>query len=308
MIQNIIAMVYDFDLTLSPNYIQQPIFNKFNIKENEFWAEKEKVKKQYEDAGQQVQDETVYLNMLIEKARQGGPMGGLTRQVLKELGDSTELFPGLPEFFNEIKKIIEEDEKYKQREIKIEHYIASTGLLEMLRGSKIAKYMTFIEGCEFFYDGQERPTGILRVMSHTEKTAALFRINKGVYTKGGPDVNSSIDDNVRRIPFRNILYFGDGPSDVPAMSVTKKYGGHTFAVYNPNTKNPNFKRNPAENALNLKESGRADHCFSADYRKESDLHTIVLATLRKIADRIVDEADFLKKHGVISPPAHKSDW
>ncbi|OYT31728.1 haloacid dehalogenase-like hydrolase [Candidatus Woesearchaeota archaeon ex4484_78] len=302
MSQNIIAMIYDFDLTLSPEYMQKPLFegNKFKITEQEFWKLKEELVKKHEEKGKNAEKDTAYLHLLIELSKQGKPLEGLTEKVLQEAGKKIKYYPGIPEFFNNIKDEIEKNPKYIMYGIKIEHYIVSAGLKEILRGSILANYVEQIDGCEFFYNEQGIPTGVARAVTNTQKTETIFKINKGVFKNKDIDVNTFIPDNLRRIPFQNMIYFGDGPSDVPCMSLIKSKGGFTFAVYNPNSE----KENPAEKAYSLVRAGRANFCVQANYNKGSELYDLTKNVLIEISDKIITAHKTNLEQESIKPPEH----
>jgi len=312
MVQNVIAMIYDCDLTLSPHYMQDPLFKRFNVDPPEFWEEKSKWAHALEsEQGIRVQHDTIYLEYLIEQTKPGKPFAGLTRAVLREEGANIKFFPGIPDFFKSIKDFVESDPEYTRYGITVEHYVATTGLSEMLRGSAIAPHVTKMEACEFRYDENGVPNGVVFHMTHTQKTGVLFDINKGTYNNGEIDINSSIPESKRRVPFRNMMYFGDGPSDVPCMSVLKKNGGakkdggFTFAVFNANPTNPNYVKDPAVNAMKLFQQERVDFVAAADYQKGSNLYQLTQSGLRIIANRIVREIEEDLRGSIRAPPGHK---
>lgn len=302
MIQNVIAMIYDFDLTLSPHYMQKPLFKRFEgITEGAFWKKKDQLVERHRKQGKHIQSDTAYLHQMVQMAQSGSPLEGLTEKLLQELGQEIEYYPGIPEFFSNVKKGIEEDEKYSHYGIKIEHYVVSTGLMDMLRGSSIAECLTYMDGCEFFYDEKGKPTGVAKAVSPSQKVETIFKINKGI----GIDVNAKIARELRRIPFTNMIYYGDGPSDVPVMSLIKKRGGFTFAVYNPNPAKAEYKNNPAHNAYPLLRTERAHFCLQADYREGTDLYVSTLNVLREISDNIIRPHEEAIKKGVVDPPKHR---
>lgn len=310
MVQNTIAMVYDFDLTLSPHYMQDPIFRKFGVNGDDFWKEKNGWAAKLEEDKIHVQIDTLYTALLIKKCKSGQPFAGLTRADLRKLGGEITLFPGLPDFFQRTKDYVEKNPKFAKKDIRVKHYVASTGIREMLLGSAIAPYMAAIEACDFVYDENGVPEATAFVMTHAEKTGVAFRINKGCYDDPKIDVNSSMPDEKRPVPFKNMIYFGDGPSDIPCMSVIRsskgveKRGGYTFAVFNPKPASQKYLGQPPVNAMDLHEQKRADFVCAADYQKDSPLDQIVHSCLLRMASRIVSEIETELYGSIGAPPGH----
>ena len=197
--------------------------------------------------GTRVSSDTIYLNHLISYVK-NGILEGLTNAKLRELGQNLEFCPGLPELFPLLQAITKESEAYKKHNIQLEHYIISTGLAEMIRGSKIADYVTDIFGCEFIeapmpphFSKQEELmikldfeiSQIGTIVDNTIKTRYIFEINKGGNKNPSIDVNAYIDKSDRRIPIDRMIYVADGPSDIPCFSVVKNNGGKTYAFFNP---------------------------------------------------------------------------
>jgi len=300
MAQNVIAMLYDFDGTLSPGNMQKPLFEHYGIDEAAFFKESDALIAQQLERGKLVSKDTAYMHLFIQKAQPGGELDDLTEELLQELGANIKLFPGLPEFFPTIKKVIGEDEKYKAYGIKIEHHIVSTGLAELVRGSPVAEHATSIDACEFFYGSNGRPNGVARALTHMQKKEALFQVNKGP----GIDVTTAMPHNLRRVPFPQMIYTGDGPTDVSAMSQLKRDGGVRFGVFDPNPANPELAKNPAGKVLNLHIPGRTTHIAAADFTEGSNLYSLYLAELRRIADGIVAETDRRLSEGTIEAPGH----
>jgi len=312
--QNIIACIWDFDKTLIPGYMQSPIFKHFGVDEEAFWEEVNQLHDYYQKRGQHLLGETAYLNHLITYVR-AGIFKGLNNKLLFELGKELEFYPGLPEFFKTLKQIPKTNPAYSKHEIVLEHYIVSTGLAAMIRGSKIAPYVDNIYGCELLENpptpGYLKQDDLLEVdrndqavsqigtmVDNTIKTRYIFEINKGTNKLPELDVNAKVAQEDRRVPIQNMIYIADGPSDVPVFSVVRKKGGKTYAVYE--------KGNRKEFAQNdeLLRTGRVNAYGRADYREKSDTHMWLTMHVESICQRIVEEQDYLLSRRIGKPPRH----
>ena len=188
--QNVIAVIWDFDRTLSPHYMQKPLFDAYGIDEAAFWQEVNGLPNYYARAGITVQRDTCYLGHLLSYV-QSGRMGDLTNAKLRALGSSIAFFPGIPEFFQRLGDILDAPE-FQEGDLRLEHYVVSTGLSEMIRGSRIAPYLDGVYASEFIeapagpgYALESHPDAgtisqIAGFLDNTTKTRALFEINKGV--------------------------------------------------------------------------------------------------------------------------------
>lgn len=313
--QNIIACIWDFDKTLIPDYMQSPLFRRHGINESLFWAETNSMVEHYRRRGYHLSGEIAYLNHLLTYVL-AGAMPKLGNRALRECGADIAFYPGLPDFFGQAKRFVAEKEIYRKHEIQLEHYIVSTGLAEMIRGSAIAPHVEGIWGCEFIENplqpgflsqnelGIEADAVIAQigmVIDNTTKTRALFEINKGTNKNPAIDVNANITPEDRRIPFQNMIYIADGPSDVPSFSVVKKGGGKAYAVYNP-SKSDEFAQNDR-----LRQVGRIDHYGPADYRLESSTAQWLRLHIHGMCDRIVSDREAAVARRVSKPPRHLNE-
>jgi hypothetical protein len=310
--QSIIACIWDFDKTLIPEYMQSPLFRRYQIDEKMFWAETNAMVEQYRKRGYRLSGELGYLNHLLTYVL-AGPMAGLNNKILFEAGADIKFYPGLPKFFNLAKSWVADRPEFRKHDIQLEHYIVSTGLAAMVRGSAIAPYVDDIWGCEFI----ENPLqpGFLKqkeleiaadseiaqigmVIDNTTKTRALFEINKGTNKNPAIDVNANVRPEDRRIPFQNMIYIADGPSDVPSFSVVKSNGGRAYAVYNP--------ARPDEYAQNdlLRQTGRIDHYGPADYQDGSSTANWLKLHIQAICQRIVADREVAVAQRASRPPRH----
>ena len=196
--------------------MQTPLFNHFGVSEKEFWSEVNKLPEIYSMRGLSVSSETIYLNHLLSYVK-NGPMRGLTNQKLFELGHELEFYPGLPNFFEELVSISEED-AFKGHDLKLEHYIISTGLAQMIQGSQISTSVEGIFASEFIESAlppkflsqtdlslplDPEITQIGLAVDNTIKTRFIFEINKGCNKRKELEVNSSIPHELRECPLIN---------------------------------------------------------------------------------------------------------
>ena len=310
--QNIIACVWDFDKTLIPDYMQAPLFRRYGVDEATFWAETNALVENYRRRGYHIAPEIGYLNHLLTYVL-AGKMSGLSNKVLRECGAEIKFYPGLPGFFETSRAWVKAKPEYAKHEILLEHYIVSTGLAEMIRGSALAPYLDAVWGCEFienplqpgFLKQNEFPIeaaaeiaqiGIM--IDNTTKTRAIFEINKGTNRNPAIDVNAKVTPEDRRIPLQNMIYIADGPSDVPSFSVIKKGGGKAYAVYNPAVR-AEFEQNDR-----LRQNGRIDHYGPADYSESSATANWLHLQIEKICDRIVADREAAVASRVARPPRH----
>jgi hypothetical protein len=313
--QNKIAIVWDFDKTLIPGYMQQPIFETFEIDERRFWEEVNTMAARYKQRGYTVSGESVYLNHILTYAR-AGKMPGLNNKMLRQLGKEIAFYEGLPHFFEELRELTRSRPEYVRHDIQLEHYIVTTGLAEMVRGSAIAPYVDGIWGSEFIenplqpgyldqddleIESDDIISQIGTMIDNTTKTRALFEINKGSNKNEAIDVNAKMAAEDRRIPFQNMIYIADGPSDVPSFSVMRKFGGKAYAVYKPGN-DAEFEQNDL-----LLQTDRIHAYGPARYSTESNTSMWLRMHVHKIAQRIVTDRESYLTQRVEKPPRHLKD-
>jgi len=296
---NIIALIWDFDKTLISEYMQTPIFNEYGIDSKDFWAEVDSLSDNPDIKGMRINKDTCYLNFLIRYAKDGR-FKGLNNQKLFEYGKSLNFYKGVPEIFQTAKKIVEDDPKYREYDIKVEHYIVSTGTAQTIRGSIVSEYVENIWGCEFLDETDENGnkviSEIIYALDNTSKTRALFEINKGVGKRDGVDVNSKIPEEYRRVKFENMIYIADGPSDIPAFSVINKGNGSTFAIY------PKGDEKSFQQVEKLRRDGRINMYAEADYSENTTAYMWICNKIKEYAERIYNaEKNRIEKNTSPSP-------
>lgn len=271
--QNVVALVYDFDGTLSPEAMQHyGVLPSLGVEPADFWA---KVKHKRRDIS--AEELLIYMREMLRLADANEVQ--LDRSKFQEHGKSIEFFDGVGEWFDRIGQYVASISNGS--DTVVEHYIISSGLKEMIEGCALADYFKKIYACEFLYDAYGHPQWPSRIVSETSKTQYLFRINKGVL-----DVNESINSHMptkdRRIPWDNMIYFGDGETDVPSMAVVMANGGHAVAVHRPGA-----DKKEVEKCVELRKAQRIDYYCPADYREGSELDRLVKGTLSVIVSRIL---------------------
>lgn len=257
----IIAMMYDFDKTLCTKDMQEYSFiPRVNMDSAQFWSEVTKVAE-----GDKMDRILAYMYYMLKIANKEDIP--IHKHDFVEAGKNIELYPGVETFFERMNAYGE------SLGIHIEHYIISSGLKEIIQGSNLKDKFKKIYACEFHYDVNGVADWPSLVVNYTNKTQFLFRINKGVLSISEDEqLNEFVPDIDRRIPFRNMIYMGDGLTDVPCMKLVKENGGQSIAVY---TKK--------EKVLDLLENRRVDFISEADYREGSELDETLKLILQKMA-------------------------
>lgn len=261
----IVALIYDFDGTLSPGNMQEFGFiQAVGQTPPEFWTKSDQIA-----IGQDASNVLAYMKLMFDEARRNGIE--LRREKFRDFGKDILLFEGVKEWFSLV------NDYGASHGVQVEHYINSSGLKEIIEGSPIASEFKHIFAGTFIYDenGLAEWPGI--AVDYTAKTQFLFKISKGIFSaRDNKKVNSSVADDKKRIPFPHMIYFGDGETDVPCMKIVGMFGGHSIAVYDPQNEK---KRSQA---LKLQRQGRVGFTCPAVYTKESRTFSVVCAIIDKI--------------------------
>lgn len=257
----IFALMYDFDKTLSPKDMQEYAFiPSIKMTPKDFWEECGKTMR--ENNMDQI---LAYMYVMFKKAK-GKFL--FTRDTLRALGKDVALFDGVETWFQRVNDYAEE------HGMKAEHYIISSGLKEIIEGTPIAENFEQIYAAEYCYDENGEPCWPAMAVNYTSKTQFLFRINKGVFDVTENDgLNEFMEEEKRRVPFRNMVYIGDGLTDVPCMKLVRTNGGHSIAVY----------QDKKEAVNNLLLQGRVDYVLKADYTQGGELENAVYAIINQAA-------------------------
>jgi hypothetical protein len=267
---NTIAILYDFDGTLTPLPMQEyTILPEIGIKDGkDFWKEVAEESKQYSGEGI-----VTYMRLMIEKSK--ARKFPVRREILNELAQKIEYFKGVVEYFDLINKHVQENYK----DVELRHYVVSAGLKEIIEGSQIAKHFYKIFASEYYYDENGAAVFPNVIVNDTLKTQFIFRINKGKEDLH-ENINQYMPKEKRPIPFQNILYLGDGLTDVPCMTVIRKNGGYAIAVYNPK------ESAGLEQCKQLLDAQRVDFIAEADYTGGTELVDLIKLLLGNIHEGI----------------------
>lgn len=263
MRNKIIAIMYDFDKTLCTKDMQEYSFlPNLGIDAGEFWKEANQIR-------DDVKMDQVLTCMYLMFKKTIDSNRSLKRGYLNKIGDDIELFPGVLEWFDRINAY------GKSLGFEIEHYIISSGLKEIIEGSKIGDKFKYIYASEFFYNEDGNAMWPKLAVNYTNKTQFLIRINKGILDVSDDNrLNDRMLENDRRISTSNMIYIGDGFTDVPCMKLTKEHGGVSIAVYT----DKNY-----DTAKKLLADDRINFMVPSDYREGSEMDEIMKKTIQSMA-------------------------
>jgi len=261
----VLAICYDFDKTLTPDDMQaQGYIQSLDIDVDAFWKESNGLAKQHD-----MDNNLAYMYMMATKSY-GKQF--LTKDLLAAYGAKVKLYDGVQTWFERIRQYGAE------KGVRIEHYIISSGLKEMIEGTEMAKAGAFtkIYASAFLFDDKGVATWPAQAINYTNKTQFLFRIQKGVLDINDPRVNDYLKPEEQRVPFRNMIYIGDSDTDIPCMSLVNANGGHSIGVYDPEEQNK-------DKVYKMMRHHRIRYYAPADYSESSHLDTIVKQIIDKTA-------------------------
>ena len=258
----IVAIMYDFDRTLCTRDMQDYSFiPSLGMTESEFWeTTNEMWQREHMDSV------LAYMYAMVKLSKDKGIP--LLREKLVSMGRNVELFRGVEQWFGRLNRFGSENG------VQIEHYVISSGMKEIIEGTSISQSFKSIFACEFLYDENGGAVWPKTDVNYTNKTQFVYRINKGVLDIANDlDLNRSMPEDDKRVPFTNMIYIGDGLSDVPCMKMMKAYGGYSIAVYQ--------KRDSKVEELLRKD--RVDFIYPADYSEGTGLDVTIKNIIRKMA-------------------------
>lgn len=298
---NVIALIWDFDKTLVDGYMQDPIFQHYGVDSSEFWEEVNALPQKYLiEQKVNVNRDTIYLNHFIHYAKIG-KFKGLSNNMLEAFGAKLKFYPGIPEIFKRTKEIVNSNPEYKEYNIKVEHYIVSTGMAAIIRGSQINNEVEKIWGCELLEDdfnGERIISEVGYTIDNTTKTRAIFEINKGIPQNPEIDVNAKMPEDVRRVHLNNMIYIADGPSDIPAFSLINKNKGSTFAIY------PKGDQKAFDQVERMRMDGRINMYAEANYSDNTTASMWLCYKVKELANKMKDIEKSKITSAVSSAPKH----
>ena len=267
-----LAIAYDFDGTLAPGNMQEHSFiPNLGMTTKNFW---EKVKTH--STRHDMDEILAYMDLMIHEADLKGEK--INEQAFKDHGKKLPLFEGVENWFKRI------NQYGKTKKINISHFIISSGLREMIKGTLISKEFDYIFASGFRYEQHGVARWPALAMNYTTKTQCLFRINKGINNSyDNRLINSFLPESSRPIPFTNMIYIGDGETDIPCMKIIKDKGGHSIAVYDPKKRKTINKDSPKEKCMTLLKQQRASYISPADYSENKKLDKLIKAIIDNIA-------------------------
>ena len=269
-----IAIAYDFDGTLAPGNMQQHSFiPKLGIDSQKFWAEAKVIAREND-----MNEILAYMQLMLKKAGEKGMP--ITRKAFSDYGKGMPLFPGVEDYFERINAYA------KSKGLIIEHYIISSGLRDILKGTSIYKHFEMVFASAYRFDVNDVAEWPALAIDYTNKTQYLFRINKGIKNSwDNESINKFMPESERPIPFKRMIYLGDGETDIPAMKMIAYQGGKAIAVYNPNQRTTAGQKSK-HITQELISQGRANYIAPADYTEYSDLVKVIHLCIDAIAAEV----------------------
>lgn len=280
--QNTIALIFDCDGTLCPDTITF-LLKRYGVPHRAFWDSVTEMVRMGWDPP------LAYMRRIIDLVNDG-TMPDLTNAKLEEVGTNVPFFPGIPQFFDDLRGVVAKEQDFVDAGVSLLYFVVTGGFEAMIRGSTIAPFMTDIFGCTFDEDPETHLICFPKsTVTFTEKTKFIYAINKGItgaeLRRDPYRVNDVIDEEERPIPLPNMIYIGDGPSDIPCFSLIQAFGGnggrrtgHAIGVYKRGVKR----------GYELAQGKRITAGpYSCDYNPGSDLRRFIERSVIEIASEII---------------------
>lgn len=260
------AVLYDFDRTLSPDDMQAFTFiPSLGMRIEDFWKESDTVARL-----NGMDPNLSWMKLMMDKAAQKGMP--ISRKTLQRLGRDVKLFEGVTQWFDRVSAY------GRENKVQVEHYIISSGLKEIIEGSAVAPFIRRIYASAFYYDANGTAVWPAQAVNYTNKTQYIFRIAKGTFDENDEHVNDSFLEKNLYIPYENLVYIGDSETDIPCMSLIKNKGGISIGVYDPDVSG-------RQRVYELYHDGRINYFAPADYRQEKMLDCLMRRIIDLVAAR-----------------------
>ena len=262
------AIVYDFDGTLAPGDVQERQFiPDVGMTPDDFWKGVDRLARENQADGT-----LMYMYEMLKKAGEAGVP--VRREDFRAGSQNIEFYEGVPVWFDRVNMY------GREAGVRIEHYIVSSGKVEIIEGTSIAPKFAKIYASKFLFDENGVAVWPALAINYTTKTQYLFRINKGAHDLSDNDaINRYVEKKDRPVPFENMVYIGDGVTDVPCFRLVKDQGGLSIAVYRPRA------RNARERAKQFVREGRVHRAVPANYSEDGDLDRLVRDYIKLVAAR-----------------------
>ena len=262
------AIVYDFDGTLARGNMQEHQFLRdIRINPKGFWKEVKNLAKKH-----QADDVLVYMKLMLRKAAAAGVSA--RKEDFKKQGEAIKLFEGVEKWFDRI------TEYGRNKGACIKHFLVSSGNAEIVAGTSIASKFAHVYASKFMFNENGVADWPALAVNYTTKTQYLFRINKDAHDlSDNSKVNEFVEKQNRPVPFENMVFIGDGSTDVPCFRLVKDQGGLSIAVFEPDTPDAKGKANK------FKTEGRVHYVVPAIYTEDSKLDRVIKASIDSIASR-----------------------
>lgn len=261
-----LAIAYDFDGTLAPGNMQEHDFiPKIGMTKKSFWQEVGSLSR-----SQEADNILVYMKLMLERAHAAHVQ--VRRTDFESFGATLKLFSGVAQWFDRINSY------GRASGVRVEHYVISSGIREMVIGTPISRKFKALFASSFMYDHHGVAQWPALVLNYTTKTQYLFRINKGsLHVHDHSKINEYVPKQERPVPFEQMIFIGDGETDIPCFRLVKDQGGHAIAVYKPHSAKGKQQSN------SLTKAGRVNFVVPADYRNGRKLDRIVKSIIDKLA-------------------------
>lgn len=260
------AVLYDFDRTLSPDDMQAFTFiPSLGMRIEDFWKESDTAARL-----NGMDPNLSWMKLMMDKAAQKGMP--ISRETLQRLGRDVKLFEGVTQWFDRVSAY------GREKGVQVEHYIISSGLKEIIEGSAVAPFIRRIYASAFYYDANGTAVWPAQAVNYTNKTQYIFRIAKGTFDENDERVNDSFLEKNLYIPYENLVYIGDSETDIPCMSLIKNKGGISIGVYDPAVSG-------RQRVYELYHDGRINYFAPADYRQEKMLDCLMRRIIDLVAAR-----------------------